>query len=1037
MSNTQHIDYFLDIVAKNYVENEKASLSRYCFVFPNKRSGLYFRRSLRKMMDPPYLEPEVTTISDLVASYSERVTATRYELLFILYRAYCEVMAGKENILTFDKFAYWGEILLTDFDEIQKNFVDAKNLFVNYDRYKGISADYLTDEQKEVLKFYFGDDFNFFGASGDVYAFWKHTKPDDENEKQPDKKFVMIWEILWPLFEKFHGLLDAENLTYSGLDYHNAAIKIKDTAQKDFEFDRYVFVGFNALSKSEIMIFRRLKDIGKADFCWDFNSPAFEKDKNHACYFMRRNIKNFPSLYDCNCPNNDAMPRVRVMGMGSTTGMVKSACKLIKDNITTDEQGKVDYDAASRSALVLPDESLLLPVMNSLDLPQSRMVNITMGYPLSMTPIAALINDIARLHINARKVKNEILFYVDNVVTILSNPIIRAIADKECDDLLRHLRNNRIFNVPKVEFEQHAPSLTAIFTPINDLKSGKEVFDYLDAMTDSLAKGIVKNKSVEDEDVDVDELLRQPKTLNEIFLNHYRLALRQLRRAADRYEVEIKDEKLLFRLVERAMGNDSISFTGEPIGGLQILGVLETRAINFSDVYILSMNESVFPKKHFSRSFIPDAFRRAYFLPTVKDQEAMSAYYFYRLISRANNVYLYYVTSNSGMRVGEPSRYITQLQYLFPGIDFAMDVIPSAVASADDKTISVKKDTKVVGELNELQTIKTGENVKNNHITASALKTYLNCRLAFYFGNVKRIRVKDEAQDFIDDATLGNIVHRAFEFVYKEGETYNKDRLEQLAGNRCEIKRIVTKAVNEKYLGIKEDDSRIDNPLTDEAKLVSDHVCNYIIEILKAEANSNFLPFTYVAHEDKTENVQITLEKGGKKITFNVKQYIDRIDSFVKSDETKVLRIIDYKTGSDDPAVGNNWQQKILRDNTAVFQLLFYCEVVRQLKHEYEYKDYQLKPLIYQVRNIPVEGVIKDITFNGTVVDNYDDYRDDFRSILFDIVNEIFDENVPFDQSSYKNGRWDEQAPYAFDTKSCKFCNFQFICNKKVDNNSY
>ncbi|MBR4722073.1 MAG: PD-(D/E)XK nuclease family protein, partial [Muribaculaceae bacterium] len=160
-------------------------------------------------------------------------------------------------------------------------------------------------------------------------------------------------------------------------------------------------------------------------------------------------------------------------------------------------------------------------------------------------------------------------------------------------------------------------------------------------------------------------------------------------------------------------------------------------------------------------------------------------------------------------------------------------------------------------------------------------------------------------------------------------------------------------------------------------------------------------------------------------------------DSFVKSDETKVLRIIDYKTGNDDPAVGNNWQQKILRDNTAVFQLLFYCEVVRQLKHEYEYKHYQLKPLIYQVRNIPVEGVIKDITFNGTVVDNYDDYRDEFRSILFDIVEEIFDKEKPFDQSSYKNGRWDEQAPYAFDTKSCKFCNFQFICNKKVDNNSY
>lgn len=1060
MSNTPHIDYFLDIVAKNYVENEKENLSNFCFVFPNKRSGLYFRMSLRKQLRPPYLEPEVTTISDFVTSFSHSVVTNRYELLFILYNCYVKVMNGKESTLPFDKFAYWGDILLNDFDEINKNLVDAKMLFVNQKRWREIESDYLTAEQKEILKFYFGDGSVLVDKKNEVDAFWKHTggeRADDDGTTVAKDKFVAIWEVLWPLYEEFHRVLEEKKLSYGGLDYRNAAASVCDMGAEEFDFSRYIFVGFNAISKSEIKIFRRLNDLHLADFCWDYNSPAFKMEENHANRFMRRNVKVFESRYDCNTPEIKTMPRIRVVGMGSEMGMVKSACGLLRKHIVKagGNGEEVDYAAASRSALVLPDENLLLPVVNSLYFPrcgegdaaERYAVNITMGFPLSKTPVAALIHDIARLHFNSRKTKTDrnkadsetqTVYFVDHVASILSNPLVRDMAGDECDALMRRLRANRIFNVPQEEFEHYAPSLRNIFRPISDLKSTDEVFGYLIDMTADIAN-LYDRRHVDEEETDPDSALDQSQHrksgLNELFLNHYRQVVVQMWHAAKSWSVDVTDERLLFRLIDRAVSGDSINFTGEPIGGLQILGILETRAINFSDVYILSMNEQIFPRKHFSRSFIPDAFRRAYFLPTINDQEAMSAYYFYRLISRADNVWLYYVAASKTLRRDEQSRYISQLQYLFPDIDIASAVVPAEVSVGDNAIISVDKhDENVERELERLRIREVAEGEKMRNISPSAIKDYLSCRLKFYLAYVKGLRVKDEVVGYISDPLLGTILHAVMERIYKPGESYDQQRLNRLAENRRDIERMVTQEINRYYLMLPTD--RLDTDLEGEERLVGNHIANYVVAILNAESQSGFLPFEFKAAEKKAENTQITISKGDDSITFNVRQAIDRIDTYVNAENKQVVRIVDYKTGGDVIKIsGNDLASAVLNKTNnakAFFQLLFYCEVYRQLNPD---DTSILKPVIYKVSDIVKNHEISDLTFGGKPVDNYegDGLREATCDFLYDIVSEIFNPNVPFDQSSYVKGGWKAEDAYDFDAdRACKYCKFKFICNKKI-----
>lgn len=1039
-----HIDYFLDIVARNYVENESDALSEFCFIFPNKRAGLYFRRSLRKAFADriPYLEPEITTITDFVASFSDAAPATQYEQLFILYNVYKNVLEEKgKEASTFDKFAYWGEMLLRDFDEIDKNLVNASDLFVNYERFKEIESNYLTKEQKDVLKFYFGETFE--SSSSDFDKFWKSFNSESD-DNSASKRFYALWMIINDIYQRFDKALNERGISRQGKDYRNAAETLAEMPGDDLEYKRYVFVGFNVLSKSEIKIMKHLQEIGFADFCWDYNSPAFRIKGNHACRFMDCNVENFPARYDCNYPEIEEMPRVKVIASPSLTGMVKSACKAIRTGINSAENVA---EASSRTALVLPDESMLIPVVDSISVKSDDElsdtddsnpsngtfpVNITMGYPLRNTHIAALINDISKLHLNCRKIGEQFLFFYNDVVTILSSPVVRSFAATECDKVLRHIRNQHIFNIPEAEFETLAPSLKPIFTIIIDLKSTDSVFNYLFDLIELLSEKITGNTETENaSDDDDEEETQRTQTLNEIFLAHYRLAVVQLFASLKRNSIEINDTHLLFQIIDRVVGNDAINFTGEPIGGLQILGILETRAINFSNVHILSMNEKVFPRQHFSNSFIPDVFRRAYGLPTIADRESISAYYFYRLISRADNVSLYYVSSARGLNSGEMSRYITQLQYLFPDCVEGM-TLSSKVITADDKTVAVKKTKEVLNVLALFRTLpETGE-FKHN-ITVSSLKGYLECRLRFYFDRVKQIRIKEEFTDYIDDRHLGTIVHASFEKLYSNGVTYDSESLRRMANSR-KVDDAVVFAVNKEYNLLKEAD--LAKELKGEASIVGQNVRRYVVATLNAEANmideGALRSFRVIQHEKEVDgNITLRDSEGNNPISINVRQFIDRLDEYEENGE-RVVRVIDYKTGSDDSQCSGNWQQKILSkyEYHVIFQLLFYCEVMRQCMPEYD--NAILNPVVYMVKKIPVNKTVPDVKLGNVFVRNYDDYRKEFCNILYRVVAEIFNPAVAFDQSSY-NSSTDSFNP----NEKCNFCNYNFICNKKVSKKNY
>ena len=972
--NQQAPTPFLRLVAKAFIENCASQLHDYCFIFPNRRSGTFFTNELANAAGrTPVIFPEITSISQFVADLSSGVEVSRIEALLLLYQEYRTINGNPDE--SFDKFSCWGDTILNDFNDADKYLVDPRNLFQNIKDLKEIQSNYLNEEQLEAIKEYFGETPAHRYANSDT--LWKNSNGT--------QKFSSLWDILYDLYTHFNASLEKLGLTYSGKMYKDAVAAIRNMAVEDFKYRKYIFVGFNVLSTSEYYIFKLLGQKGIADYYWDYNSPTFDNPQNKATKFVGRNIKLFKSKLDLNEKKITTYPHIRAIGIPSNIGQAKYTNTIIsqleKDNL-------LNPNNAVNTAIVLPEEFLLIPLLDSLDIKYSN-VNITMGYPLRYTGIASLVSNIAKMHKNARKENDEFCYFHENIREVLAHPLLKLIAADDTATLISHITQYNLFYVEASIINNLAPSLNYIFDPVVRTNDTAALFKYLKRIISFVENSIIGNKLVPDDSVEMG------------FISAYLDQLNILASVILKYEIPMNDDTF-FYLVNRVISAASIAFEGEPLNGLQIMGILETRCLDFENIIVLSMNERIFPRKHFSRSFIPHILRKANGMATVEFQECMYAYYFYRLISRAKNVTLLFDSRTQSISSGEPSRFVYQLQKLFPQSHTSIKHISFNIYAPKATKIEIHKNDRIMQVLNSYRTDGSGK-----YLSASAINHFINCPLAFYFEKIEKLNAPDEMMEFMDYSTLGTIVHSVMQNIYRLYGTNTRDGIyvdtniiNKTIADKKAIHSLIHSTINKIYLH----QENCDMPLTGETSIIGTGIYLLVNKLLDHE---KAIPNFTILQTEKEELLHWHLTED---LYVNIKQYIDRVDR-VECNGEQYIRIIDYKTGSDKTStssVANMFNAKSQTRAKAMLQLMLYCNVYSQLHNP----TIPIRPIIYTIRNINESG----FKISKTDVKDYTCVNNEYMQSLTSVISDIFNPDIPFTQTKNEN--------------NCQYCKFVDFCRK-------
>lgn len=975
---------FLRQVAAVYAANESGNLQDYCFVFPNKRSGVFFTHYLAAEADGrPFLMPEIATIAEVTRSFSALTEAPRLDQLFILYNEY-RALSGK-NVADFDRFLFWGEMLLSDFNDVDLYLVDPHKLFVNLQRFREVSANYLTEEQIEIINRYWGE--KFVHTSPD--EFWNHIH---STPTPLESKFLQLWEVLDELFERFHKRLLDNGMATRGMFARNAVDLLSKGGDRDLPFKRYIFVGFNVLTLSEIRIFEKLKARGCADFYWDMASPAFRAKGNRAALFMQNNVGCFPSLYDLSeiFHENPDFPKIHITGVPSAFGQTKLAGRQLEEWLA---DGRIpEPDDAIDTAVVLPDESLFIPMVHSVP-PKISALNVTMGFPLKNTAVASLMSTIVNLQLRSSLSRGEWSFFYEDMRAVLTHPMLQSFAPESCNALLRLMVERRLYMVPASLIARTAPELSFIFTPVTDANGIEEVHGYFFNLADTLRKFTTGDRE---------------RMIETYFLDTYLIELENIRSACTRWSITMKDTTFI-QLLQSTISSVNIRFTGEPLKGLQVMGVLETRALDFDNLIILSMNERVFPRKQYSRSFIPDSLRRSYGMATTELQESIFAYSFYRLISRASNVRLYYDARTLSGKNSEISRYIAQLLYLFPECEVEHDLASFSSVTTEAESMTVVKTPEIMEKLKEF-TVEGGKT-----LSASSINGYINCPLSFYLKRVCGLDLDEEVMDYMDSGTYGDIMHAVAERLYKElrGDRdevkITSEILDSFIRDEVKMDTIITELINEKYNRYPAGDR---TPLVGECKVLGRVMKHFLTLMFREE--KKIAPFDFIDGEHKVRGrMRIT-----DSLSVNIYQIIDRIDRIYPSgrygEGLGLLRIVDYKTGADltdFKDMDDLFDPEMKDRRKAILQLLFYCNAYAE---QIGYRD-AIRPQIYPFRTLSTSG-LTPLRHAGQPLDDYRTINEEFIERFRSTVAEIFNPDVPFTQ--------------ALKEESCTFCSFKAICRK-------
>ena len=954
---------FLYKIAERFYNEYGTEITQFAFVFPNRRAGLFFQKYLSEIADRPLFSPTILTINDLFVKLSGKQSADRIRMLFTLYDVYIEKSRSSE---TFDEFLYWGEMLLNDFDDIDKYLVDARKLFSNVTDLHEIEKDFdfLTPEQIAAIR-----------------SFWSSFYPKGDSPNQ--KEFLALWEILYDLYSELKSRLSADGMGYEGMIFREVVESMKNGNDvSDFNYRQIIFVGLNALSAVEIEFLKELQRRDMADFYWDYEAPYSTDQDNKASFFALHNLRQFPSKFQIEKEQPVENQKIRTIGVPSGIGQTKQVYHLLKE---LSEQNLNDKEEALRTAIVLPDEALLIPLLNAIP-EEIRHINVTMGYPLAGTPVASLMDYILALQKNVRYSDSKPIYYFRDVLPILNHRYISLAEPSAASLLVKEITaNNRIY-IAAGELGR-TPFLSLLFTPVNNIE---EFSEYLIKVLEEL------NSLLTIEELDDDD--NSPKHSTEIeqeFIFHYFATINRMKEVMKESAVDMRMETF-FRLVKRITDSITIPFHGEPLSGLQIMGVLETRALDFDRIILLSMNEGIFPVKKTANSFIPYNLRRGFGLPTYEHQDSVWAYHFYRLIYRAKEVTLLYDTRSNGLQTGEKSRFIHQLHYHY-NLPVENELVVYDVVSGDESVLEISKNASVISLLNEFR--KGGKRA----ISASAINTYLDCPLKFYFSILENIQDEEKVSESIETNVFGSILHKVMETLYKPfcGKMVTSDLLSLIKKNQKAMSEAIEIAFSEIFF---KSDKR--QTLIGQNYLIGEMIRKYVMKVL--EHDDKLTPFQYIESEKKV-NTDFTLSDNS---VVQLKGFIDRIDE-VKD----TVRIVDYKSGSGTNAfssVSSLFDSEIQNRPKAVMQVFMYSWMYTKMKDIY--KGGTISPQIYYMRTLFGEKFNSSVLFERKEVNNFGEFSEEFEQELRMCLDKIFDSSTSFTQTN--------------DIKTCSYCSFRSICGR-------
>ncbi|WP_288734553.1 PD-(D/E)XK nuclease family protein [uncultured Parabacteroides sp.] len=956
---------FLQQIASLFYQQYGAEVSRLAFVFPNRRTGLFFQKYLSEVADKPLFSPTILTINDLFVQLSGKQTADRINMLFMLYDIYVRHSGSTE---TFDEFLYWGEMLLNDFDDVDKYMADARMLFTNVTDLREIENDFSFLDAEQIAA---------------IRTFWSSFYPKGDSPNQ--EEFLAVWKILYTLYNDLRDALAAEGRGYEGMIFREVVEQMEQNNCCDLPYTKVVFVGLNALSVAEERFLIQLQKRGIADFYWDYASDKVTDPNNKASYFVERNLKNFPSQYPL--PAEEKVDtEIEVIGIPSGIGQAKQVYTLLNELCKEDEMSP---EEALRTAIILPDEHLLIPVLNAIP-EQIRRINVTMGYPLAGTPVASLMEYILALQKNVRYVDRQPVFYFRDVLPILNHRYISSTCPEIVNVLVKDIaENNRIYisaaDLGKTDL------LSVLFLPVTDVNTFS---DYLINVLQELNKVMHALSSGEEEE----DATQRTNDLEQEFIFHYFTTVNRMKEIMQDAGIEMKIDTY-FRLLKRVTDTITIPFRGEPLSGLQIMGVLETRALDFDRLIILSMNEGIFPLRKAANSFIPYNLRRGFGLPTYEHQDSVWAYHFYRLIYRASHVSLLYDTRSNGLQTGEVSRFVHQLHYHYE-VPLQNKLLVYNVSSAKTPALQVKKTDEVMQRLNAFH--KGGSRA----ISASAVNTYLDCPLKFYFSVVEGIQEEEEVSETIESNVFGSILHKVMEELYMPlcGKIVTADLLKAIKKDTPVLTGAIARAFAEIFFM-----SDVVRPLTGQNFLIGEMIRKYVEKIL--ERDSKLTPFRYIESERKINRL-FTL--GDNRTEIQLKGFIDRIDEV-----RDAIRIIDYKSGSGTSvftSVESLFDKEDKDRAKAVMQVFMYSWMFGAAP-----AGKTIQPGIYYMRTLFSDSfdasVSRRIERTKTEpVTDFSAYSEAFEGELRRCLDEIFGRETPFTQTTTE--------------KACAWCPFKDICGK-------
>ncbi len=948
---------FLYEITENIYKKHFNNLDKIAIVLPSKRAKLFFVNYLKQIIEKPIFLPEIITLDIFFQKNIKISKADDLTLIFILHKIYKKARKINEN---FDDFYPWGEMLLKDFDELDKNLVDAKSIFRNIKELKDIEKTFSIDfseEQAEALK--------QFLTSFD-------TKPYGENRKN----FIEIWRVLYEIYKKFKEELFEKNIAYDGMISREFVENIENF---DIKFEKIFFIGFNALNKSEEKLFEILKKRNIAEFYWDYDEFYLNNKFHQASYFLRKNIKNFKSSDNVNNFNNFKNEKnIQIIASSSDVGQAKIVHQILKDNKNFFNE---------KTAIILNNKNLLIPVIYAMPT-EIKDINVSISYPLKSTPVYSFVNYLIELQKNISD-KNEYSFYYKDILNILKHQFLKNNNYENALEIEKFIKKSKKFYFKENELQLNG-LLKKIFKKniaINEIS--KYILNILEEIFSELSAENIDNHI---------EKYENAGLLEKEFIYNTYLAIKSLQTILNK-EIEKKKDKEIMEistflsLLKKIISSKNIDFEGEPLLGLQIMGLSETRVIDFENVILLSCNENILPKTSIGTSVIPYNLRRAFGLFTIENQDALFSYNFYRLLQRSKNIFLLYNNSVSENNSGEMSRFLFQIMY---ETDFKISkkVLSYDINFIENKEIKIKKNKKIIDDL-----IKINE---KKPISATSINTYLTCKLKFYFSYLLNLKEENILSEEIDEMKFGILLHETMNFLYKDFENskkliYEKDIDIFLKKGNKKIENAIKKSIYKMY-------SIDENNDFGDLRVVKNILKEYVFYILKIDKER--CPFEILGLE-KNFSTKIKLEN----MKINIQGNIDRIDR-----KDNLIRIIDYKTGSFDK---NKLYFKEIeeifssekRNKKQIFQIFFYSYLY-QIKNNRNL----ISPSLFYTREIFKQKLKTSIEKNKKEINDFvKNEKEEFEKYLKNILKEIFSEEKYFSQNK--------------SIENCRICNFSKICN--------